>query len=282
MTDNKHNNAQPVDIKPRRMAFDTDAPMNKYTFNNNSLVSTFFYALSALFPDGERFFIHSVRNYQNEIDDPVLLAQIRGFIGQEAHHGHSHEGLNKAIGAMGFPMQQITDRLQKRVAMLKKHLGRGRQLALTVAMEHFTASMAEFLLKNPEILDNVDPTIRKMLIWHAVEEIEHKAVAFDVYRLKVNNEKLRKRVMFISIISLFARIAYYQFMLLKADRHFPSLKEWIEATRFFWGKKGILRDNLKSMRLFFRTGFHPWDIDQHELIDNWQERHPDVAALQMN
>lgn len=282
MTDNKHNKAQPVDIKPRRMAFDTDAPMNKYTFNNNSLVSTFFYALSALFPDGERFFIHSVRNYQNDIDDPVLLAQIRGFIGQEAHHGHSHEGLNKAIGAMGFPMQEITDRLQKRVAMLKKHLGRGRQLALTVAMEHFTASMAEFLLKNPEILDNVDPTIRKMLIWHAVEEIEHKAVAFDVYRLKVNNEKLRKRVMFISIISLFARIAYYQLMLLKADRHFPSLKEWIEATRFFWGKKGILRDNLKSMRLFFRTGFHPWDIDQHALIENWQERHPDVAMLQMN
>lgn len=184
------------------------------------LVSTFFYALSALFPDGERFFIHSVRNYQNEIDDPVLLAQIRGFIGQEAHHGHSHEGLNKAIGAMGFPMQEITERLQKRVA-------------------------------------------------------------FDVYRLKVNNERLRKRVMVISIISLFARIAYYQFMLLKADRHVPSLTEWVEATRFFWGKKGILRDNLKSMRQFFRTGFHPWDIDQQYLIDGWQQRHPEVAALQI-
>src|SRR5690606_38333557 len=119
----------------------------------------------------------------------------------EVYHGHSHEGLNKAIGAMVFPMQEITERLQQRVTMLKKHLGRGRQLALTVAMEHFTVSMAEFLLKNPEIFDPVDPIVRNMLIWHAVEEIEHKAVVFDVFRLKVNNERMRKRVMVISMFS---------------------------------------------------------------------------------
>lgn len=277
-----HPTSQQVDIKPRRMAFDTDTPMNKYTFDNNSLVSTFFYALSALFPDGERFFIHSVRNYQDEIEDPVLRQQIRGFIGQEAHHGHSHEALNDSIERMGFPMSAITARLQKRVAFLKRRLGRKRQLALTVAMEHFTASMAEFLLKNPEILDKVDPTIRKMLIWHAVEEIEHKAVAFDVYRLKVNNERLRKRVMVISMAGLFARIAYYQFLLLRADGHWPRWREWVDATRFFWGKKGILRDNVYSMKLFFQDGFHPWDIDQHDLIDDWQSRFPDVASLQTN
>ncbi|MBE0482331.1 MAG: metal-dependent hydrolase [Bacterioplanes sp.] len=277
-----HPTSQQVDIKPRRMAFDTDTPMNKYTFDNNSLVSTFFYALSALFPDGERFFIHSVRNYQDEIEDPVLRQQIRGFIGQEAHHGHSHEALNDSIERMGFPMSAITARLQKRVAFLKRRLGRKRQLALTVAMEHFTASMAEFLLKNPEILDKVDPTIRKMLIWHAVEEIEHKAVAFDVYRLKVNNERLRKRVMVISMAGLFARIAYYQFLLLRADGHCPRWREWVDATRFFWGKKGILRDNVHSMKLFFQDGFHPWDIDQHDLIDDWQSRFPDVASLQTN
>src|SRR5690606_42152044 len=106
-------------------------------------------------------------------------------MGQEAHHGHTHEGLNKAIGDMGFLMEEITGRLQKRVAMLRKHLGGGRHLALTVAMQHFTASMAEFLLKNPEILDPVDPTVRNMLIWHAVEEIEHKAVAFEIGRAHV-------------------------------------------------------------------------------------------------
>ena len=212
--------------------------------------------------------------------DPVLQAQIKGFIGQEAHHGHSHESLNRAIGNMGFPMAGLVEHMQKRVAFLKRAFGPDRQLALTAAMEHFTAALAEYLLKYPEILDKTDDTIRKMLIWHAVEEIEHKAVAFDVYRQKVNNEFMRKRVMVIAMISLFARIGYYQFRLLKADGHFPRWREWTGAWRFFWGKQGILRENIRSLRKYFRTGFHPMDIDQQALIEHWQERHPDVAALQ--
>jgi predicted metal-dependent hydrolase len=280
MTDIK-NKSQSVEIKPRRMAFDTSAPMQKFAFENNSLISTFFYALSALFPDGERFFIHSVRNYRDDIKDNILKEQIRGFIGQEAHHGVSHEALNKAIENMGFPMERIVGRLHKRVAFLKS-LSRERQLAMTVAMEHFTASLAEFLLKNPEILDGAAPVVRKMLLWHAVEEIEHKAVAFDVYREHVNDEFMRKRVMVFAMISLFSRLAMYQVWLLRSQRHFPSWREWKEAAVFFWGKKGVLRDNMKGLAKFFRTGFHPWDIDQNYLIEDWEKRYPDIAELQVN
>ncbi|TNC92084.1 metal-dependent hydrolase [Thalassolituus sp.] len=280
MTDIK-NKSQSVEIKPRRMAFDTSAPMQKFAFENNSLISTFFYALSALFPDGERFFIHSVRNYRDDIKDDILKEQIRGFIGQEAHHGVSHEALNKAIENMGFPMERIVGRLHKRVAFLKS-LSRERQLAMTVAMEHFTASLAEFLLKNPEILDGAAPVVRKMLLWHAVEEIEHKAVAFDVYREHVNDEFMRKRVMVFAMISLFSRLAMYQVWLLRSQRHFPSWREWKEAAVFFWGKKGVLRDNMKGLAKFFRTGFHPWDIDQNYLIEDWEKRYPDIAELQVN
>ncbi|WP_370249613.1 metal-dependent hydrolase [Thalassolituus sp.] len=280
MTDAKKKSEQ-VDIKPRRMDFDTKVPMDTFACNNNSLISTFFYALSALFPDGERYFIHSVRNYRADIKDEKLKEQIRGFIGQEAHHGVSHEALNQAITDMGFPLDRIVGKLHKRVEFLKK-FSRERQLALTVAMEHFTASLAEFLLKNPDILDEADPTIRNMLLWHAVEEIEHKAVAFDVFREHVDDEFMRKRVMVISMISLFSRLAVYQFWLLRSQRHFPSWREWKEAYTFFWGKKGVLRDNVKGLAKFFRTGFHPWDIDQNYLIEDWEKRFPEIASLQVN
>ena len=153
---------------------------------------------------------------------------------------------------------------------------------MTVAMEHFTASLAEFLLKNPEILDGAAPVVRKMLLWHAVEEIEHKAVAFDVYREHVNDEFMRKRVMVFAMISLFSRLAMYQVWLLRSQRHFPSWREWKEAAVFFWGKKGVLRDNMKGLAKFFRTGFHPWDIDQNYLIEDWEKRYPDIAELQVN
>lgn len=266
-------------IRPRRMQFDTkNMQMHQFAIEDNSLISTFFYALSAMFPEGERFFIHAVRHYQKSISDPAMIADIKGFIGQEAHHGRCHDDLNDAIEKLGIPMTMVTDNMDKRIAMLKKRFGPERQLALTVAMEHFTASLAEFLLENPDIFDQAPEVLRQMLLWHAVEEIEHKAVAFDVYRLKVDKEWMRRRVMVIAMITLFSRIAFFQVRMLWKTKHMPSLKEWAGATRFFWGEKGVLRANVKGLRKFFQRGFHPNDIDQSVLIEGWEKRFPEIAA----
>ncbi len=272
---------KPIDgaIKPRRMQFNAgDMNVSQFAIENNALISTFFYSLSAMFPEGERFFIHSVRHYQASISDPKMLADIRGFIGQEAHHGRCHEEMNNEIEKLGIPMSMISNSMTSRVKMLKKRFGPARQLALTVAMEHFTASLAEFILENPEILDQAPETFRKMMIWHSVEEIEHKAVAFNVFRQQVDDEWMRRRVMVIAMISLFTRISIFQIRTLWRAKHFPSIKEWVGATRFFWGKKGILRANAHGVKKFFRRDFHPNDIDQSALIHGWEKRFPDVAA----
>ena len=272
---------KPIDgaIKPRRMQFNTDdMKMSQFAIEDNSLISTFFYSLSAMFPEGERFFIHAVRHYQKSITDPKMIADIRGFIGQEAHHGRCHEDLNNEIEKLGIPMSMVSDNMTARVNMLKTRFGPERQLALTVAMEHFTASLAEFILENPEVLDQAPKTFRQMMLWHSVEEIEHKCVAFDVYRQQVNNEWMRRRVMVLAMISLFTRIAIFQIRMLWKAKHFPSMREWIGATRFFWGKKGILRANVQGVKKFFKRDFHPNDIDQSALIDGWEKRFPDVAA----
>lgn len=266
-------------IKPRRMQFNTaNMNMSQFAIENNSLISTFFYALSAMFPEGERFFIHSVRHFQKSVNDPKMLADIKGFIGQEAHHGRCHEELNDEIEKLGIPMKMISDNMGARVGMLKRRFNPARQLALTVAMEHFTASLAEFILENPEVLDQAPKTFRQMMLWHSVEEIEHKAVAFDLFRQQVNNEWMRRRVMVIAMVSLFSRIAVFQIRILWKTKHFPSISEWLGAVRFFWGKKGILRANAQGVKKFFQRDFHPNDIDQSALIDDWEERFPDVAA----
>ena len=269
-------------IKPRRMQFNTsNMGMQRFVFQNNSLISTFFYALSGIFPDGERFFIHSVRHYQKSVNNTMLAEQIRGFIGQEAHHGRCHEDLNNKIEEIGIPISEVSENMLLRTRMLKNRFGPERQLALTVAMEHFTASLAEYILENPKILEAIPDSFRQMLLWHAVEEIEHKSVAFDVFRLQVNNEWMRRRVMVIAMISLFFRISYFQIRMLIKLKHLPSWQEWKQATRFFWGKTGILRVNVQGLKKFFRKGFHPSDIDQEHLIKNWQERFPDIAALEV-
>ena len=59
----------------------------RYFIGKSPLISYFFTALSLTFPDGEQFFVHSVRNVRDRIqDNEQLQARISAFIGQEAMH----------------------------------------------------------------------------------------------------------------------------------------------------------------------------------------------------
>ncbi|WP_372864315.1 metal-dependent hydrolase [Spongiibacter sp.] len=268
-------------ITVRRMNFVMPSEMDKYWFGGNPLISAFFYAMSATFPDGERFFIDTVRHYQKEIEDPALKQRIRGFIGQEAHHGRVHEDFNAALQAKGFPMAAVAARAKALLDIARQRLKPQRQLAITVALEHVTATLAEHALRHPEVLAQMEPTFKDMLIWHAVEEIEHKAVAFDVFRERVGDEFLRRRVLMIALILFFGRVMVFQRQLLRADGRRASLGEWWQALRFFWGRGGLMRESLPHFVRAFRRGFHPDDIDQRALVRDWQQRYPEVAALQV-
>jgi predicted metal-dependent hydrolase len=270
-------------IKPRRMVFDMSQLQTKYFFRGNPILSTLMYAMSASFPDGERFFIDSVRHYKKDIEDPVLLAQIRGFIGQEAHHSQIHEDFNARAETLGMAMEKIQRRFKKRTDTARRRLDPGRQLAITAALEHVTATLAQWTLENPEAGmrgDNHSP-LREMLIWHAMEEIEHKAVAFDVYRAAVNKEKERIVVAKIVFRTFWIQMAIAQLILLWRDRKIPSLQHIREAWDFMWGKGGFRRWSAPEFKRYLQPGFHPNDIDQSHLIEQWHKDYPEVAALQI-
>jgi len=273
-------------ITPRRMVFKMDNLKEKYFFDENPISSTYMYAMSAMFPDGERFFISSVKHYQREISNPVLLEQIRGFIGQEAHHGRVHSDFNASVQALGFPMDRLVQRNRKRLAFLKKTKP-SNQLAITAALEHVTASMAQYLLEHPVLLQGKDSNdkskspMAEMMIWHAVEEIEHKAVAFDVYREVINDERQRILVAKVVFRAFFFQVARSQLTLLWSDRKLPSLSHIREAFNLAWGKDGIMRFTRRELKKYLRHGFHPNDIDQSKLIQNWREKYPEVASFEV-
>ena len=104
----------------------------------------------------------------------------------------------------------------------------------------------------------------------------------DVFRECVDNEFLRRRVMFMTLLLFFGRAISFQRMLMRADNRRASLKEWWQAMKFFWGKDGLMRESIPHFLKAFKRGFHPEDIDQKPLIENWQQRYPDVAGLQTN
>jgi len=269
-----------ISVKPRRMNFAQEESREKYWYKNNSIITTFFYSLSVTFPEGERTFIHSVRHYMDQIEDETLKKQVRGFIGQEAHHGIAHEKFNQSIVDMGVPVDKLESKFKKIMLKIRDKLSPPRLLAGTIAMEHMTAIWANFVLTHPHLLDDIDPHFRNMTIWHAIEELEHKAVAFDVYQHCVGDERMRLRVMMIITAIFMSRIFRYQLYLLWADKKIPSFREIGEAWTFFWGREGFFRKPLSDYKDYFREGFHPWDHDNRHLVKDWQSRYPEVAAAQ--
>lgn len=269
-------------ITPRRMGFDMSLLQEKYFFGGNSILSALMYALSASFPDGERFFIDSVRHYQKRIKDPVLVDQIRGFIGQEAHHSRIHEDFNEQAKSLGLNMDAVDRHFKRRLRMARSKFSPAQQLAITAALEHVTATLAQWTLENPEVVkgDQQSP-LREMLVWHAMEEIEHKAVAFDVYRATVNDEKLRIRTAKIIFRTFWIQMAIAQTTLLWHDRKIPSIAEIREAWDFMWGEHGMRTWATPEFNKYLQPGFHPNDIDQSSLLKEWSASYPEVAALQI-
>jgi predicted metal-dependent hydrolase len=260
-----------VNPLPRRMDFAFDDSIPKYFFSGNPVISAWVAAMSTSFPDGERFFIDSVRYFEEGITDPELKKAIKGFIGQEAHHGREHDVFNEWLSTQGLPIEQQQNRLKKVISFAQKHLPEDKQLAITCALEHFTAIMADVYLRNPGIRDAGNPKVEALFYWHAIEETEHKSVAFDVYRASGGSELVRRLIMINVTIGFISQISYMQMRYLYKWGELFNLKAWLQAVSFFWVSPGWFRKVIPSYFKYFRKGFHPWQEDNRELLNNWEE-----------
>ena len=225
----------------------------------------FLNTLSIFFPAGERFFIQSIRNYRNQISDPELKKAVAAFIGQEAFHTREHEEYNEAMANAGLQTEKMEKVVENLLDNLQKILPRPLQLAATVALEHLTAMMAELVLTDGYFFQNSDERYHALWQWHAMEETEHKGVAYDVYETVMGKGPKAYAVRSFAFIvanvifwSLFYRF-YYQ--VLKAENQHLNLRGWLTSFNFQFGRKGMMSRMLPEWLDFFRPGFHPWDKD---------------------
>ena len=257
-TPKKLNNS---DIQPRKMDFSFDPAMPRYWFDDDQFKTILLTALSCTFPEGERFFVRSVRHYQKQIQDPLLREQVKGFIGQEAHHGNEHDAFNHFMESKGVPTGKVDEFVNSGMRFMAKHLSPQRQLAKTCALEHFTAMLAELMLEHPDFFKGMDERMLPLWLWHAVEESEHKAVAFDVYQDQVDSYWVRTSEMALTTVEFisFTIIHYYQ---LRKDM--DDATDWRSVRggiNWLLGKPGWLRKLGKSYLAYYKRDFHPGKRD---------------------
>ncbi len=258
-----------VAVTYRRMKFDFDEQIPRYWHSGSPSITHFFTALSVVFPEAEKFFIDSVRYFEDEDLDPKTREEVREFVKQEAHHTYQHRIYNKIVAPPGFPLERYDAVIGGVLRFVRKILTKRTQLAVTVALEHFTATLADQLFTNPKFTEGMDPAVKRLWLWHAVEETEHKAVCFDVYQQVGGSNWIRvltmSRVMFVLPLGM----TFLQLALLAADRKLFDLRDLGRGLRFVWGKGGFVRGILPQLRAFYRPDFHPWEVDNRELIPAW-------------
>jgi hypothetical protein len=204
---------------------------------------------------------------------------MKGFAAQEGHHSYQHRLANAWLDTKGFAATAIEKDAEASIGALVPKRKPAERLASTVILEHITAILAEYMLTHDEMMASMPEPTRELLMWHAVEEIEHKAVAFDVFNAVSGDRKLLHKVGAATTVFFLVQQVRRTGMTLRALGHRPTLNEWRGTARFLFGKNGIITQTAKPYREFFRDAFHPWDHDNRQLVTAWKATHePAVHA----
>jgi len=218
-------------------------------------------ALSLIFPEGERFFIRAVQHFAEAYEgDPELRAAVKGFAGQEGRHGHEHERLNRAIASHGPERAEAVKRFlafygSQFYGRLEPATPAVIRLATTSALEHLTATLAEVAL-GTKVLDDAHPEIARLLSWHAVEEIEHRAVSFDV--LQKVDPRLRIRAAGVGMGLGVLGVAWLSaFVMLRQTSAGGEVRDTAKSRRF-WGRAGrTVPEVARALQRYLQRDFHP-------------------------
>jgi uncharacterized protein len=261
-------------VPTRPMEFEARiADLPKYfAVDGDIVMSHILSVLSSVFPDGEDFFVRSVRAALDEITDPVLKKDVEGFIGQESMHGREHRMLNDKLAELGYPTHQIGRYVQVVTAWREKFQGKKANLGFTSALEHYTAALAENLLGHEEARAEIGhPGFRYLLMWHALEESEHKAVAFDVYRAVGGSERMRLATMWLTHMTFVLETGIWAAISLARDPY--ARRHPLKVAKSAWRLRQspfTTREAVSQLFEYHRRGFHPNDRDTSEMIATWR------------
>ncbi|WP_368414995.1 metal-dependent hydrolase [Falsiroseomonas sp.] len=247
-----------LDIIPRDLRFDLVENADAAWFDGDPLKSAIMDGFAVLLPEGERFFIRSLRHYVDRVGDPVVRQDIQGYAVQEAFHTREHEAYNQALRKLGQDVDSMEAAVRAKLADVK---GPFPRLLVTCAIEQMTYAFARFNLSRPALMQDSRPAYRRLWIWHALEELEHSAVSLRVLRAATPDLPGWKRY--------FARVAVMNVVLARflpmASRNITAMarasgvqmgvRSWLRVLWLLLGQPGFLRAALPPLLAYYRPGY---------------------------
>jgi len=267
------NEADPHEIVVRDQRFGRGEAIERWWCNGDPIATAWLNSLSASFPRGEALFIESVKLFRDGAP-PELAREIRAFVAQEVNHSREHVAFNRAVAEAGYDTTGVDARIKANT-----DLARTRppivQLAVTIALEHFTAMFAHLFLTDPAAFFDPHGPQAAIWRWHAVEEIEHKGVAYDTFLHATRDWPRFRRWKVKALVMLMITERFIRHRSRDALDFLSQdgITGWRAKGRLMWyvfGYPGALRRIFPAWVAYFLPGFHPWNRDDRALIARYE------------
>lgn len=262
--------ANPGIVPREKLQFGLDRGIPKYWLGGDPFKTRFCDAMSTIFPEGERYFISCVRDFRDRVSDPTLQQEIKDFIRQEGQHGLIHRQFNEHLRAQGLDVDKLEGLTRSFLFnVMRKYFPKKHTLAATAAAEHLTSILAESILARRDVMGDADPRMFAMYAWHAMEEMEHKAVAYDVMQKAAGVGYLHRVYALFQVTIIFnVHILLYTGYMLRKDGFtvLQLLKQFARGLWWVYGPKGLFSSSLRTYLQYYKPGFHPW---QQEVVPSY-------------
>lgn len=255
-----------VVVQPRKFEFEDLESVPQYWFAGNPIITHMENAFSIMIPPGERFFIRSVRSYEDRATDPELQELIRAFVQQEGLHSQAHNDFNDSLKAFGIDVERERDYANRVMSSMERILPKKMRLGATAFLEHLTAVGAHMLFQEPLICESMPEEMQRFWSWHAAEELEHKAVAFDLFRL-VGGGYLLRVLSAIAALCLLALPFNKVVRRMRKDDGTQVTAEMRAQARAIHRK--LAGPQLRMIAQYFKPSFHPWSFDDEKYLAGW-------------
>jgi predicted metal-dependent hydrolase len=269
----------PFPVRHLNFGFNS-AEFNEKFYCNTEFATAYFECLSIFLTYGEELVIDAARYHRQFITDPVLKQRVTALIGQEAIHSKVHNEWNDTLEAHRIPVRlfrQVGDFLFGRVL---SRLSPTIKLSSMAGIEHFTAVLAEYMMKHEHIFDVItsDEKTKAMWQWHMIEESEHKDVAYDVYQVLNGNYLLR----IFGFVSALTMVVGFIPLMALAIPFFRNPQDAL--TSGFWKDlsysskllfsraDGVYGSTMPHILDYLRRDFHPNDHDTADWMSYYKEK----------
>lgn len=234
-------------------------------------------AASLSMPFLEPYLIDTMRKAKERITDPQLLKDVDLYIAQEATHFRQHQQWNKRLADMGYKS------VPKHEAQLKEDydaFAKSRSFTFNIAYaEGFEAmglTVGHMLVEDREyLMGNADPAVASLVLWHFVEEIEHKTVTFDVFKALDGRYWWRIYGLAYATTHIFFRTWQAYRQLLIEDGRWSSLKNRLTLYGLL---ARMFRKLLPRLARILKPSYDPRQVEDPSWVKQWWRMHREGTA----